>query len=243
MDVAEELKSEKCFANIAGNVRLWTGTKFARGLFEVARTHPDIVTGGEFCVLANSISTYALPEHLRILDACKVRINAYPAYAIADRFQREGYMLEGTGIDPKNYGWSSIQVHDDLGPKLKQRLWLALVAVVDQQDDVPPREQCDSGICILFLAWYGLNIDSSAPLTEVEIQIIRLLPAAIEYAMNRIVFESYMTELIDKGLAKTYKALKRRVANYPELSNYLYHRFFLNLQLIHSESCISDRKH
>ena len=37
-----------------------------------------------------------------------------------------------------------------------------------------------------FLLGNGLSMDSSAPLTELEIQIIRLLPAVIEYAMNEI---------------------------------------------------------
>ena len=33
--------------------------------------------------------------------------------------------------------------------------------------------------------YHGIDLESSAPLTALETQIIRLLPAAIEYAMSR----------------------------------------------------------
>ena len=124
-------------------------------------------------------------------------INNYPVYALADRFQRAGYTFADTGINPQFCAWKSILHHDDFGPKLKQRLWLALVAMLDLKDNVQSDEQFRLyGFATYFLHGHGLNLDSSAPLTELEIQIIHLLPAAIEYAMNRIESQGNMYYMV-----------------------------------------------
>jgi hypothetical protein len=228
MEVADKLKTEQCFANIAANWRLYGRIQSADELFEVARTHPEIVEENKFCVLAGKISLFAHPEHLHILDACNVNIHNYPVHAIADRFQNAGYTFEGTGIDPKLCSWGNIAFSVDIDGRLKQRLWLALVAILDQQADDPSGEQNRLYYFLYFFSiGHGLNLDPSVPLTETEIQIIRLLPAAIEYTMNNYEDENDMMYLV-KRVANTYKALKRRVANNPELSKYLHHRFFLN---------------
>ena len=132
-NVSDKLDTAKCFENIAANRNLYDSLDYARQLFEVARTRPGIVTEELFCPLAKKIVYYALGKDLATLEACGADRDRYPVPVVATIFKNAEYKL--TGIDYKSVSWSLLHDPADIDRETKQRLWLALVAVLHETHD------------------------------------------------------------------------------------------------------------
>lgn len=225
MDVREQLKEEGCLERILSAGYLSTGDSL-RQLLDVAETY----TGEDLqkiCAQAEGTGlwNYAKPGHLRVLKECGVDVHYYPLVVIADIFEKAGYTFEGTNIDPTIVDWEMIRLDSDTAPKLKQRLWLALIAIIDRCDTYRGYTGTHEGLdafLVYIRKGHGIVLDPSAPLTEPEIQIISLLPAALEYIGNNGGFLNlYKIKML-------YVPLKEKVASNPTLSLHLRSRFFLN---------------
>ena len=224
--VGDKLDSKKCFENIAANRKLYDSLDHARQLFEVARTRPGIVTEELFCPLAEEIVHYALGKDLATLEACGADKSRYPAAVVATIFKNAGYTL--TGIGYKNFRWGAIFDSSDIKPKLKQRLWLALVAVLHENHNEKLGEQWRILSFFRYITDnHGIDLNPSTPLTELDTQIIRLLPVAIEYILS-IEEKGFFMDLHMKEIKAFYKALHGKIAGNPALSLYLHSRFFIN---------------
>ena len=159
-----------------------------------------------------------------MLKECGVDVHNYPLVVIADIFEKAGYTFEGTDIDPAIVDWEMIRLDSDTAPKLKQRLWLALIAIIDRCDTYRGYTETEGldAFLVYIRKGHGIVLDPSAPLTEPEIQIISLLPAALEYIVNNGGF------LDPNKFKRLYVPLKEKVASNPTLSLHLRSRFFLN---------------
>lgn len=217
--------TEECFRRLANNWQVQTTSEHGKQLFEIARSLPDIVTEKLFCVLARRISYHALVEDLSILEKCGVDRNRYPTPLIALLFKRAEYRLADVRVDPKRINWGDLCNSSDIDRELKQRLWLALVAVLhDSLDNASEDQLLQFFYCIVEL--HGIDLDPSAPLTELDTQIIRLLPVAIEYILSRKVVIDTMHWV--GNVTDLYKSLHKKVASNPRLSDYFHARFFVN---------------
>ena len=226
--VASKLNTEQCFKKIFANTALYMGQTPARQLLEVARIHKEIVKPGLFCVLAPRIAYFATVEDFATLEACKVDRNLYPVPLIAKIFKEAKYKLTDIGIDPKRFGWARPFDPSDIDREVRQRLWLALVAVLhDRFEDVAEEE----GRLFKFISYitrnHGIDLKAPTPLTELDTQIIRLLPVAIEYILSRDAAKG----IVYSGIGVTgilYQDLHGKIAGNQTLSLYLHSRFFLN---------------
>ena len=224
--VGDKLNTEECFENIAANRNLYDRRDYAQQLFEVARNHfEDLAKKGFFCPLAREIASYALGKDLAILEACGFDKKYYPAAVVAFIFKNSGYKL--TGIDYKSVQWNHLYP-SDIEPELKQRLWLALVAVLHESLN---NEYAESNRIWSFFIYitkhHGIDLGPSTPLTELDTQIIRLIPVAIEYILSRVEAKRFMNSYIE-GTMDLYKAFHGKIAGNQALSLYFHSRFFLN---------------
>ena len=223
--VGDKLDSEKCFENIASNLYFCNSLDHARQLFEVARTRPGIITEELFCPLAKTIVHAALGKDLTTLEACGVSKYNYPVPVIATIFKNAKYKL--TGIDYKRVRWGAFP-SDEIDRETKQRLWLALVAVLHIRLDDEDEEKWR---LVRFFGYitnhHGIDLDPSTPLTELDTQISRLLPVAMEYILSRVEAKDYMLNYIE-GTTDLYKALHGKIASNQALSLYFHSRFILN---------------
>lgn len=226
--VADKLNTEECFKTIAANHELYSGQKPAKELFEVARIRKEIVKPELFCVLAPRIARFAIAEDLATLEACKVNRNLYPVPMIATIFKDAGYKLTGTGINPQHVNWGNPFNPSDIDRGTQQRLWLALVAVLhDSLDDVSEERERLFKFLGYITTHHGIGLEAPTPLTELDTQIIRLLPVAIEYVLSRDVAKDFTYTGI--GLVGSlYKALHSKIASNRALSLYLHSRFLVN---------------
>ena len=225
--VGDKLDSEKCFENIASNLYFCNSLDHARQLFEVARNHfEDLAKKGFFCPLAREIASYALGKDLAILEACGADKYHYPVPVIATIFKNAEYKL--TDIDYKRVNWDDIADPSDIDRETKQRLWLALVAVLHERLDDGDKEMMKLARFFGYITdHHGIDLGPSTPLTELDTQIIRLLPVAIEYILSRVEAKRSMDFYIAKVM-NLYKALHGKIASNQALSLYFHSRFFLN---------------
>ena len=227
--VADKLNTRGCFERIAGNWSLYIKDAHKRQLFKVARDRQDdIVQTGHFCVLAKEMVRDALLEDLPTLKVCKeIDRNMYPFPLIVALLQEANYSFVEAGIDFKNFDWMYFTFTEEIDPELEQRFWLALVAVLHDAAD----ESEESNRLGLFhhyiIKKHGINMDPSTPLTELDTQIIRLFPVAIEYILTRSAMKINMEAYVE-STKDLYKSLHKKVANNQALSLYLHSRFFLN---------------
>ena len=73
------------------------------------------------------------------LEACGADRNRYPVPVVAAIFKKAEYKL--TGIDYKRVSWGTLYDPSDIDQETKQRLWLALVAVLHESLDGEDEEQ------------------------------------------------------------------------------------------------------
>ena len=237
--VGEKLNTEACFKRIAANNNLRVKTESGRQLFEVARARPGIVTEKLFCPLARKIVDFALAEDLPILEACGADKTRYPIPVIAFIFKNSGYTL--TGIDYKNINWELLAGGYDIDREATQRLWLALVAVLhDRFEDTSEESERLRSFFYYLVDRHGIKLNASTPLTELDTQIIRLLPVVIEYIMSKTSEENDMRYHME-ATTLLYKALHGKIAGNQALSLYLHSRFFLN-PAVDLKSELSRRK-
>ena len=69
-------------------------------------------------------------EDCATLKTCEVDETYYPVPLIANIFREAGYKLTDIGIDPKRFDWSNPLTLLILIKEVRQRLWLALVAIL-----------------------------------------------------------------------------------------------------------------
>ena len=225
-DVAKKINTEECFEKIAANMNLWIGDEHSRQLFKVIRTDKDIFESRHYCVLAKRIAGYALVEDLATLEMCKIDINSYPVPLLAIVFKNAGYKL--TGIDYKNITWGAFPP-DDIGRQLKQHLWLALVAVLhDGLDDEVNERKRLWRFFIYITNHHGIDLKESTPLTELDTQIIRLLPVAIEYIWSKSAEGGRKVYIIPTR--NLYSDLRTKVASNQALSLYLHSCFLIDVE-------------
>ena len=220
------LEQKSALRRIAANGNLYDDPTLAQQLFAVARKYfKDIVTEEQFCPLAREIVHFAAVEDLATLEACDADKNRYPVLLIATLFKNLGKKL--TGIDYETFRWDHFDF-DAIDHGTRQRLWLALVAVLHESlDDKNNEEGRLALFCDYITRHHGIDFKASTPLTELDTQIIRLLPVAIEYILSRDDAEAFMKYYIENTTA-LYKALHSRIAGNQALSLYFHSCFFLN---------------
>ena len=225
--VGDKLDSDECFKRIAANKNLYGGRLFPRQLFAVARTRPGILTEERFCPIAREIVHFADVKDLATLEACGVDRSRYSGRLVATFLKNAGYNL--TGIDYKRIEWGDIFDSEDIAQEVKQRLWLALVAILHERLDGEEEEYWRLARFSSYITkHHGIDFKASTPLTELETQIIRLLPVAIEYILSREIAKRGRRDIHIKDITTLYKALHGKIASNQALSLYLHSHFFIN---------------
>ena len=192
--------------------------------------------------LAPRVASFATVEDFATLEACKVDRNLYSVPLIAKISKDAKYKLTGIGIDPKRFRWTRPFDPSDIDREVRQRLWLALVAVLhDGFDDVVEEERRLSNFINYITENHGIDLKAPTPLTELDTQIIRLLPVAIEYILSRDAAKG----IVYNGMGITgllYQDLHGKIADNQTLSLYLHSRFFLNPAVdLDSENILNPR--